>query len=76
MKIKEFIILKLMYIKNNHKKNMAYKNAAYIIQANVKMMNFRIFIIIPFRYRVHNAGEFINFFTKFLFWRGMGWKSK
>lgn len=60
MKIKEFIILKLRYIKNNHKKNMAYKNTAYIIQLNVKVMSFKIFIISPFSYRVHNAGEFIN----------------
>lgn len=48
MKIKEFIILKLMYIKNNHEKNMAYKNVKYIVQPNIRAMYFRVFIISPF----------------------------
>lgn len=66
-KFKCYINLKIMDRKNNYKKNIAYKNAAYIIQPNVRIMYFRIFIISPFGYRVHHAGEFINFLTKFLF---------
>lgn len=46
-----------MYRKSNHKKNIAYKNVAYIIQPNKSAVYFKVFMITPFGYRVLYPGE-------------------
>ncbi|KAB5629380.1 hypothetical protein E8M24_30035 [Bacillus thuringiensis] len=50
----------------NYKKNIAYQRGINIIHPIVRAVYFKVFMISPFRYRMHKDGNLIDFPTKIL----------
>jgi len=44
--------------RNNYKKNIAYQKDINVIHPIVRAVYFKVFMISPFSYRVHQDGEF------------------
>ncbi len=44
--------------RNDYKKNIAYQKDINVIHPIVRVMYFKAFMISPFRYRMHQDGEF------------------